>query len=72
MSEINNCFCGRKAEVNQEGFHGESRYVLCTREQCWTGPIRKSQKQAIEAWNKRTEKKEEDSGYVPATRTYIR
>lgn len=64
--KINNCFCGRKAEVNEEGFHGDSRYVLCMREQCWTGPIRKSQKQAIIAWNKRTEK-----GGVKKVKRYI-
>lgn len=59
MSElkINKCFCGRKARAYVLGRIGEYM-VDCDRTECWSGPVKKTEKQAIDAWNKRTEKGE--------------
>ena len=52
--EIKNCRCGRKARMDysQPGYH-----VKCTRFYCWTGPERKTEREAIKAWNRVMEKK---------------
>ena len=56
--KINNCRCGRKAKVERNPTIFEHRfYVDCTRYHCWQGPHRKSEREAIKAWNKVMEKK---------------
>jgi hypothetical protein len=47
--KINNCRCGRKARLNGVS---DERWVDCTRVGCFIGPDRKTEREAIKAWNK--------------------
>lgn len=61
--KINNCFCGRKAKTIVVGVDGNICWVVCTRTDdggdtiCWSGPDRKTEREAIKAWNKIMEDK---------------
>ena len=47
---ISNCRCGRKAEVTET--YTAKFYILCKRNGCWRGPVRKTKREAIKAWNR--------------------
>ena len=57
FSEIARCVCGGGAYCH--GWEG-AFLIACerhgTREVCWTGPLRKTERAAINAWNKIMEK----------------
>ncbi len=48
--KIANCRCGRKAETH--GIDRMEKWVACARTECWIGPTRKTEREAIKAWNK--------------------
>jgi hypothetical protein len=57
--KISNCRCGRKAVFDSEGAGPSGVFVYCTRgmgggymNTCWVGPSRKTEREAIESWNK--------------------
>ncbi len=49
--KISNCRCGRKAEADSSWDKSEY-WVTCTRGECWFSPVRKTEREAIIAWNK--------------------
>ena len=56
MNELKPCpFCGDKATITDGGFSGEQFLVRCRESLCpaASGTVRKTQKQAIAAWNRR-------------------
>ena len=51
LPEIAKCFCGKKADVVGDVDNNEF-YCACNNPQCWTGPMRKTEQGAINAWSK--------------------
>ena len=58
MTKLKPCpFCGGEAKITDGGFSGEQFLVRCRESLCpaASGTVRKTQKQAIAAWNCRTQ-----------------
>ncbi len=53
--KIGNCSCGRKA-VSYTIIVTGRIFMQCSRLNCWEGPVRKTEKEAVKAWNKVMEK----------------
>lgn len=54
MTEPVKCRCGKEAQEENiwYGNHHLGLAVKCSRDDCWEGPMRKTARKAINAWNK--------------------
>ena len=50
MPTLVKCVCGGKPKVAFAGWKTEMA-VWCMKKGCWCGPIRRSERAAIESWN---------------------
>ena len=52
--EINKCFCGKEAEVEELDHEDRNYLVRCTGWNCWAGAARALPSSAIRIWNIKT------------------